>query len=148
MDKILERIMRETGRRPVECQCAECKSRCKKVPCLGTPQDILRLIEAGYGRKLVPVLWMAGIASGAIRFPVPMVQPRRTPSGCVFFEDGLCVLHGLGLKPTEGRLSYHTLIIEDFFFTKSLTWNVAKEWMNPENIDVLVRVFENFGLRG
>lgn len=43
----LQRIIRKTGRKPIQCKCKLCKQQCH-TPCLGTPQDVLRLIEAGY----------------------------------------------------------------------------------------------------
>lgn len=36
----LQRIIRKTGRKPVQCKCRLCKQQCH-TPCLGTPQDIL-----------------------------------------------------------------------------------------------------------
>lgn len=143
MEKALERIIRETGRMPIECKCRLCQMQCKRAPCLGTPQDILALIKAGYREQLVFTVWMPAMVLGRLPFPIPMVQPRKTYGGCIFFEDGLCILHEAGLKPTEGRLSYHVLSEENFFFSKSLPWNVAREWINPENIDVIVRVLQS-----
>ena len=37
------------------------------------------------------------------------------------------------LKPTEGRLSYHTITKENLKFSKSLSWNVAREWLDERN---------------
>ena len=54
----IEKIIRITGRKPVSCQCALCKSQCQRTPCLGTPQDILALIERvnqKYGNTIVIV---------------------------------------------------------------------------------------------
>ena len=39
----LQRIIRKTGRKPVQCKCQLCKQQCH-TPCLGTPQDILKII--------------------------------------------------------------------------------------------------------
>ena len=47
METALQRIIRKTGRRPVECRCRLCRQQCR-IPCLGTPEDILRLLKAGY----------------------------------------------------------------------------------------------------
>lgn len=49
------------------------------------------------------------------------------------FRDGLCGLHSIGLKPTEGRLSYHTITKENLKFSKSLSWNVPREWLDERN---------------
>lgn len=77
-----------------------------------------------------------------------MVQVTQTPDGCVFFQNGLCELHDRGLKPTEGRLSYHTLTEESFDFSKSLAWNVAREWLNEKNVPLILRIFERFNIIG
>jgi hypothetical protein len=143
-----EKIIRITGREPVSCRCASCQNQCKRAPCLGTPQDIWALIEAGYKDKLAVTAWGVGMILGKLPFPVPMVQVTQTPDGCVFFQNGLCELHNRGLKPTEGRLSYHTLTEESFDFSKSLAWNVAREWLNEKNVPLILRIFERFNIIG
>lgn len=79
---------------------------------------------------------------GAVPFPIPMVQALQTEHGCIFWKNGLCELHDLKLKPTEGRLSYHVLTEENLNFGKSLTWNVAKEWINVENIPLITKILQ------
>lgn len=66
-----------------------------------------------------------------------MVQARQETGRCTFFRDGLCGLHSTGLKPTEGRLSYHTITKENLKFSKSLSWNVAREWLDERNADTI-----------
>ena len=140
METSLQRIMRKTGRKPIECKCQKCKQQCK-TPCLGTPEDILRLIKAGYKERLVITHWWVGIARGKLDFPVIMIQARQEENGyCTFFRDGLCELHDLGLKPTEGRLSHHSITKENFKFGKSLSWNVAKEWMDMRNGEIVEEI--------
>lgn len=132
MDASFIRIVSSTGRRPVECSCRQCRSQCR-VPCLGTPDDILRLIRAGHAGKLRLTLWCVGLALGELPAPIPMVQPGQTDAGCVFFRDGLCELHHSGLKPTEGKLSCHDIWPGCFSFRSSLAWHVAKEWTRKDN---------------
>ena len=139
-----EKIIRITGREPVSCRCASCRNQCKRAPCLGTPQDICALLEAGYKDKLVVTAWCVGMAVGKLPFPIPMVQVMQTPDG----QDGLCGLHDRGLKPTEGRLSHHTLTEESFDFSKSLAWNVAREWLNEKNVPLILRIFDKFSIIG
>lgn len=139
VNNVDEKIMERSERKLSECDCQTCRKQCK-TPCLGTPGDILRLIKAGYGDKLAVTNWMVGILAGEIPFPVKMVQPKQTGSGCVFFRDGLCELHACGLKPTEGKLSYHTIREENRNFRKSLTWNVAKEWLDTRNIPLIIEI--------
>jgi len=143
METSLQRIMRKTGRRPIECKCQKCKQQCK-TPCLGTPEDILRLIKAGYKERLAITHWWVGIARGKLDFPVIMIQARQEDNGyCTFFHDGLCELHDLGLKPTEGRLSHHSITKENFKFGKSLSWNVAKEWMDMRNGEIVEEIIRH-----
>ena len=143
METSLQRIMRKTGRKPIECKCQKCKQQCK-TPCLGTPEDILRLINAGYKERLAVTHWWVGIARGKLDFPVIMIQARQEENGyCTFYHDGLCELHDLGLKPTEGRLSHHSITKENFRFGKSLSWNVAKEWMDMRNGDIVEEIIRH-----
>lgn len=140
LDKITRRIITNTGRMPVSCNCELCQAQCKRCPCLGTPQDILALINAGYKDKLALTIWEVGYVLGELDYGIPMVQIKQTPNGCVFFDNGLCQLHDKGLKPTEGRLSYHTITKENTVFSKTLSYNVAKEWTNPENDAIIYEV--------
>ena len=143
METSLQRIMRKTGRKPIECKCQKCKQQCK-TPCLGTPEDILRLIKAGYKERLAITHWWVGIARGKLDFPVIMIQARQEENGyCTFFRDGLCELHDLGLNPTEGRLSHHSITKENFKFGKSLSWNVAKEWMDMRNGEIVEEIIRH-----
>jgi hypothetical protein len=108
---------------------------------LGTPDDILKLINAGYTDKLALTHWAVGLFIGKLPFAIPMVQIRQTDKGCIFFKDGLCELHELGLKPTEGRLSHHDIKLENFIFELSLPWNVAKQWMDKNNLAKILKIF-------
>lgn len=64
---------------------------------------------------------------------------------CTFFQDGLCELHAAGLKPTEGRLSHHTITMENLKFGMSLSWNVAKEWLDERNFDTIREIVRIMG---
>ncbi|MDR1718030.1 MAG: hypothetical protein LBS20_19510 [Prevotella sp.] len=139
-ERLIRKITSITGRRASECSCEECRNQCR-TPCLGTPDDILRLIEAGYADKLAFTHWAVGMMLGKLPLPIPMVQILKTENGCVFFKNGLCELHNLGLKPTEGRLSHHEIKLENYIFGLSLTWNVAKQWIEEENFGKIIRVF-------
>ena len=138
---ILKRIIEKTGRKPCECKCQECKNQCQ-TPCLGTPDDILKLIEAGYKEQLKVTLWGVALVLGVYPDVIFMVQAEKTEKGCVFLKDGLCSIHHTGLKPTEGKLSHHTLSIENFKFSKSLSWNIAKEWLSGHNEATITRIIE------
>lgn len=144
METALQRIIRKTGRRPVECRCRLCRQQCR-IPCLGTPEDILRLLKAGYRERLAPTRWAVGLLLGKIPYIVPMVQAKQEAGGCTFFQDGLCELHAAGLKPTEGRLSHHTITMENLKFGVSLSWNVAKEWLDERNFDTIREIVRIMG---
>lgn len=140
----LQKIICKTGRKPTACTCAVCRNLCR-TPCLGTPEDILRLIKAGYLDKLAVSFWCVGMLLGQMKYPIVMVQAVTTVEGwCVFYHEGLCELHDKGLKPTEGFLSHHSITEENYDFSKNLTYNVAKEWLAQENLSVIGEVFNFF----
>lgn len=143
-ESTLEKIIRKSGREPVNCNCPACQGQCMRAPCLGTPEDILKLIDAGYADKLAPTEWATGLFLGKLSFTVKMIQIKRTVHGCVFFKNSLCELHDLNLKPTEGRLSHHTIKAENFDFDKSLTWQVAQTWLEEENLYDVLKVLTKY----
>lgn len=132
-------IMRKSGRKPSSCDCEKCKCQCH-TPCLGTPEDILKLAQNGYADRLEITLWAFGMLVGLINEPIPMIQARRENNGwCTFYHDGKCELHEKGLKPTEGKLSHHSLKIDNWDPKKSISWLVAKEWLDmPVEIKSLI----------
>jgi len=105
----------------VECRCSTCQDMCRHHPCTSTPDDVERLIEAGFVHQLsedrfeveVPALEghpELGNRWKVIRAILPAVKGYEYESGpnphhgeCVFFEHGLCVLHESSLKPTGGK---------------------------------------------
>ena len=126
-----EYIMRKTGKKPVECKCQLCKMQCAKAPCIGTPADIEAIIKAGYGDRIVDASWAAGIMFGCMEV-IDIFMPEQLPNGaCAFFKDGLCELHDKGLKPIEGRLSFHTATIVNRY-QDSISYNTAKTWTDEE----------------
>lgn len=141
MEKQFNRIARKTGRKISFCKCNECKKQCA-IPCLGTPQDIEKIIDAGHNDKIFETDWYVGMIMGIIDKPIFMYQAELVESTgfCVFFENGLCKLHDSGLKPTEGKLSHHSTKIDNFKPNKSLSWMIAKEWIDPKNADVIERI--------
>lgn len=145
-ESLFQRITRKTGRKPSACKCQECKKQCR-TPCLGTPQDILKLIETGYIDQLKPTYWLVGMVLGKLNYSIAMVQAMQTDEGwCVFHQDGLCKLHDSGLKPTEGKLSHHSIKPENYVFSKGLAYNVAKEWLDSRNCPVVQEIFNRLGV--
>lgn len=116
-----------------------------RAPCLGTPDDILELINAGFADKLALTEWATGLFLGRVSYAIRMIQAQKTEQGCIFFENGLCQLHDLGLKPTEGKLSHHTIKLDNYEFNKSISWQVAKTWIDEQNVEKILNVFKRFG---
>jgi len=119
-------------RKETECSCDICKSMCKKCPCMGTPADIQKIIDAGLKEKLILNFWPDPKNES---MPLPSVAPILTKKGCIFHDQrGLCELHDRGLKPTEGKLAIHNLLDD------GLRRAVAYTWISEEGIVV----FEQF----
>ena len=136
-----QRIARESESRPTECHCSLCQQMCH-TPCLGTPEDIERLVDAGYADRLVPTEWGVGLIVGLISRPVYMLQADTVNGWCTFYHNGLCELHDKGLKPTEGRLAHHTdpIIHGNQPTSLNVAWLIAKEWMKDENFNTVLRI--------
>lgn len=142
MESVFEKIIRKTGRKPSSCKCVSCKSQCMRSPCLGTPQDIEKIIDAGYGDRIFATEWGVRVMQGLDKHPIRMYQAELTEHGCTFFKNGLCELHNYGLKPTEGKLSHHTITHENYDPKKHLSYNVAKTWLDDNNVPVVQRIIE------
>lgn len=129
-ETLYQKIQRKTGRKPSECKCNLCKMQCK-TPRIGTPEDMQRIIDAGYEDRVTEALWSVGMMYGLCNFPVPIVASKydKEKKACTFFTNGLCELHEKWLKPTEGKLSHHTTRLDNFDVKKSLAWTIIKEWL-------------------
>lgn len=102
---------------------------CLNSPCFGTPEDINKLVLAGYKDSLGPILWIDRQWNGLW----PTVSPLKTGNGCIFLTDnGLCSLHNVGLKPLEGRVAIH-----DNPDPKKLRRQICFTWVNQSGFDVL-----------
>lgn len=134
-----DKILQATGCDPVSCDCDICKSMCHRTPCLGTPEDIEKIIDAGFGHKIMGTIWGTGKLMGWTKHLITMFQPQMNNT-CVFLENNLCTLRGCGLKPTEGKLAHHTRTNEHNMADRSIAWNVAKTWLAPENQETINRV--------
>lgn len=92
---------------PITCACEQCRAMCRNSTCLCSPDDVQRLIDAGFKDRLAAYVFPAGRAIG----PAPASGGREHSTtrmgACTFFSEG-CELHDAGLKPTEGQLAHHT----------------------------------------
>lgn len=149
MESTFHKIIRKTGKKPTYCKCKLCKMQCSH-PCLGTPDDMILLMMEGYGKRVMKIFWDGAIEFGLYDEPIPMLTPLydEQKKSCTFFTDGLCELHDLGLKPTEGKLSHHSTTAENFNVKKSIGWAVAKEWINisDEQLKQVVYLFKKLNL--
>lgn len=141
MESEFQHISRKTGRKPVSCKCQDCKNQCRTVSCLGTPSDILKILEAGFVQEIKPTDWLAGKETlKVIDHVIDMFTPGYDHQGCIFFDNGLCKLHDLNLKPTEGRLSIHTVSPTNLVPHKSIAYHVAKTWLDPKNEPIIQKI--------
>lgn len=124
------------------CTCPKCKSACKTRPCWPTPSDAQKLIDAGYGDKLMLEWWRGEIEEEEDRdiyFLCPALggfeeqQAPYYPIGhkpCVFFnKDELCDLHNENLKPTQGRETIHSQPESE---ADAIVAKAARSWDTPE----------------
>lgn len=107
-----------------DCCCEECRNMCW-IPCWGTPHDIKKIIQAGYGDKL----WVQTIARP--EKVILALNPKVGISGgCIFLDTfGLCILHGKGLKPTSGRMSYHGASART---VEAFSYSIIEKWDNRD----------------
>lgn len=126
------------------CSCEKCKDMCR-TPCIGTPLDIEAIIDAGYAHKLAETKWLVGTLF-ANEPPIEMIQPLSENGWCSFRKaDGLCELHNLGLKPTEGVLT--SCRNKDIEYKDSVLRTVAHEWVKKENFFDIMRVVFKFTMK-
>lgn len=110
-----------------ECACNTCQGFCSR-PCFPSPQEAVNIMDASYGTHLMLDWWNGEDDTEEDIFVLcganPGYQGRKAPvllgfmgfllpsdidSGCMFRQPhGGCVLHPIGLKPIEGRLTHHS----------------------------------------
>ena len=113
------------------CSCEMCKKMCQTTPCIGTPKDIEKIIDAGFKDKLSITGWATGLMIGTHSEIINIIAPKYDDKNkaCSFYENGLCKLHDLNLKPTEGKYATHIkseLTLEEF--KKSPLYQCINEW--------------------
>ena len=130
------------------CSCVACKQMCKSTPCLGTPEDILRISKAGFSDKLMETYWAVGLVNGTHNEVIPLISPKMIKhKGYAFLnENGLCELHDLGLKPYEGKMTnaHQKDIITSLEQLNQLpAYIVANEWNSKNYQNLKRRIFKN-----
>lgn len=132
-----EQIEELAGMKELSCSCDKCVKMCKTAPCLGTPSEILRLINAGHKANIVGTLFVAGLKYGIP--PIDMIQLEydEDKRQCVMLTDeGKCSLHDSGLKPLEGKLAdCRITAMPPGKFPPA--WCVAFTWTFPANRNII-----------
>lgn len=86
-------------------------------PCCSTPDEVLKLMENGYGHRLMLDDLPGGpdLIKPALKGYEGDRSPWQTASwkGCTFWNNGLCELHDTGLKPLHAKLAHHDLTSEE-----------------------------------
>lgn len=100
------KISEITGAKQTQCSCNACKHMCHKQSCIGTPNDILTLANNGFSEHLISTVWAAGLIIGMPLIDMVQIGYDEQKKQCpLLTEGGLCRLHALDIKPTEGVLS-------------------------------------------
>jgi hypothetical protein len=93
-----------------DCTCEKCVAICENRPCWGTPIEIAKLIELGFGNRMM-LDWWADAGGDDIYIICPAVvgyEGDRSPffpvGRCSMLENDRCVVHQW--KPTEGRENF------------------------------------------
>ena len=95
----------------VECDCNHCKQMCYGRSCWGTITQIKKIIDAGYGNKLMLDYYSFNDRNIDILVPAMVgYEEGRAPfwpeGKCSMLDkNDLCILHDKGLKPIEGKLA-------------------------------------------
>lgn len=120
------------------CSCENCVGACEYRPCWGTPEDIEKIIDAGYGSRLMNDYWAS--RGDDINIPAPAIRnyegrgaPLMPIGRCTFLtKEGLCELHDAGLKPLEGRVTICTgddAVIKEHQDARVF---IVDQWRTPE----------------
>lgn len=97
-------ILNNLKNRPdISCACDTCKSMCR-LPCLGTPREMKKIIEKGYKNRLkLKALDYFDDEDWQTVFVLCPVKNTESLVCTFQCKDGLCELHDSKLKPIEGR---------------------------------------------
>jgi Fe-S-cluster containining protein len=134
-----------------ECSCESCKKMCEAHPCLGTPQEIIKLIKLGYAKRLMDIRYYDskgefGKRDMDIKIIMPAIKGYEGKKGplaiarfgrCTFLNNkGLCEIHNV--KPIEGRVTSHACEGYDkFSHMDRLYLSIINMWATHEGEKVV-----------
>ena len=106
---------------------------CREQMCMGTPHDIARLFQHGYGSMLRPGIVALCDADQKRTVKLRMAQLMATENGCVMYRNGHCLLREAELTPTQGRLHLLTGGRTDPKVQARTIMGIIAAWAAPEN---------------
>lgn len=128
------------------CNCPKCISMCTYRPCWGTPEEIERIIDAGFAHKLMYDYWVGRLGGfredGDEYSDLPIIAPAIVgyegdtspfwPMGrcCMLDENDRCKIYDI--RPIESRVSHH-----DVTHDINVHMEIAKTWNTSEGARVV-----------
>lgn len=122
------------------CTCEECIGMCKKRPCWGTPEEIEKIMDAGYSHRLMYDYWVGNFTDREGDTPIIAPAIVNCESGYApFWPTGRCTFLNnkdrcdiYNIRPIEARVAHHNQ-------TKGIHREIAKAWDTPEGTQVIAR---------
>jgi hypothetical protein len=112
-----------------ECSCEVCVRLCHGHTCIGTPDEIEKLMDMGYSKLFYrEYMWIPNSNDAGVAVLRPDVVHDNWSYPCAFLKDGKCIIHAI--KPLEGRLVNHDTcgkgMYEDFRRALLRTWQTPR----------------------
>ncbi len=129
----------------VSCSCVDCQGSCYVSPCIPSPEEVLNLMNLGYGKRL-----SVGFYTDQVRnciqifiYPIAIPHPHPLINPCNFLDQksGMCTLHDKGLKPLEGRIE--GCHIGDHSKHVQLRSDICELWRSPLGIELIGKITDN-----
>lgn len=130
------------------CACSSCKRACQNRPCWGTPDEVEKMLDAGFADKLMLDWWEPDRRTGN-RHAVYIVAPAARgyekrhapnwPTGvtCTLLtSDQKCPLHDTGYKPLEARVVSHATGLS---VSQDVRVFIVKQWMTKRGVALVQR---------
>jgi Fe-S-cluster containining protein len=120
------------------CTCNKCVSMCSR-PCWGTPKELKKIIDSGYGEKLMLDYWCKidgdlYLLCGALVGYEGRSAPYIPFGTCTFLnKDNLCDIYTL--RPMEARIA--SCNPKQKFDAKEYRHSLAKLWQKKEGQQII-----------